>query len=169
MEMDRVDKRELLRLNAGSWSRRNSARRWEFMCELREEGKSWKEMGAWINRHWTTAQRLWRRGWLERQRKVAVCRDCGNRLIRTGQNPRYVSPSGPGVKWRWLAPQWLIFRGHCDTCDTQRWSWPFKLYSYEQVKERIDVNSDLWKREGFKVYDHKMVCPRLDLHQLPTA
>lgn len=70
MDMDTVNKRALLRLHAGSWSRRNSTRRWEFMCELREQGLSWDQMGARISRSGSTAQRLWRRGKLERAKLV---------------------------------------------------------------------------------------------------
>ena len=70
MDEGRLIKREMLRLNAGSWRRKNFARRWELMCVLREQGKSWKEMGTWIGLHWTTAQRHYRRGMAERRKLV---------------------------------------------------------------------------------------------------
>lgn len=74
MDTDTVNKRELFRLHGGPWRRKNSARRWEYMCELRDQGKTWKEMGAAIDRHWTTAHRLWQRGMTERSKAVVETR-----------------------------------------------------------------------------------------------
>lgn len=137
MDADSVNKRELLRLNAGSWSRKNSARRWELMCELQEEGLNWEQMGKHIDRSASTAKRLWRRGWLERQKKRAICAECKGKFDKLTTYPRYISPRGPDIKWRYQMPSWVVFGGHCPRCKTRTWSWPFKLYSYEIVWEKV--------------------------------
>ena len=156
MDEDIVNKHELLRLHAGCWSRKNSATRWELMCELHDKGKSWLDMGAWISRSASTAKRLWRRGWLERQKKHALCVQCNGRFDKLTTYPRYISPRGPGVEGRCQIPSWVVFGGHCPRCKTRTWSWPFKMYSYELVWQKVTPKKG---SEVYKVVDFEMVPP----------
>lgn len=71
MVQDIASKQELFRMTSTKWRGINSRNRWELMCAMHDQGESWAGMGRQINRHWTTAKRLWKRGMLERQRKHA--------------------------------------------------------------------------------------------------
>lgn len=137
MNEDTANKHELLRLNAGSWLLKNSARRWELMCEFHEQGLNWDQMGKHIERSASTAKRLWRRGWMARQQKVALCIHCKSRLTKITPYPSYI-PRGKGVDWRCQRfTTWVVYVGQCPQCKTSTRSWPFKLYSYEIVWENV--------------------------------
>jgi hypothetical protein len=78
MDIDRATKSELLRMTSTKWRGLNTRHRWEYMCELYDAGASWAAMGRAIDRHASTAKKLWKRGQLERRKK-----DGGQGWIRT--------------------------------------------------------------------------------------
>jgi len=111
-------------------------------------------MGLWITRSASTAKRLWRRGWLERQKKQAICVQCKSKFDKLTTYPRYVSPRMTGIEWRCQIPSWVVFGGHCPHCKTRTWSWPFKMYSYEIVWEKVIPGKGT---EFYAVVDFEMV------------
>jgi hypothetical protein len=138
MSADAVNKKELFRLMSPKWRRRNTQRRWEYMCELRDAGASWAAMGRAINRHYTTAKKLWKCGWLERQCRACKCPVCGTLLwwplqtLRTRPKSFIIYAVGASV-WDKRLPVAVQFHGACAKCVTARRSQVFKLNSLEEA------------------------------------
>jgi hypothetical protein len=115
-------KRQLLRLHIRSWRYGNAACRRELVCRMREQGRSWPEIAGWINRAKSTVQKLWRRGWLERQKKA--CRSpCCQAPFSQFSLPAFYIFNERGNK------EWVCFEGVCAACHKLRWSQIFLLYS----------------------------------------
>jgi IS30 family transposase len=66
---DVVNKKEALRILSAENQRRMQFRRYEFVCELHDAGKTMAEIGVVLDRHPTTIRKLLKRGLLERQKR----------------------------------------------------------------------------------------------------